>query len=515
MIKNIISVINTLLFSLLIYSLTFATCKASIDGMIIDADTKEPIADAIVVAYWMRDGLSGSFCYAVDSAITDNNGEYKLKDGPRRLRFGSMEPSGLYAHKSGYHLNLSNPNAGYMIFVSLLETPIGALKKSELDDNMQLIYLQRLTEITSCYSAGNRNKKLYVLYKSLLEEAFQLAENSEQKQIIKSLCESVAYVSVRENGHPTSSEIDKKIKSYTSTYLPECLAIEFDPLEKKRLLNTLMSNDSQAIKKILNESFYSIDTRFDDHRTALAIASIRGNTESIETLIKLGADPNTMDKYNRLILQQVIFFSKSYERKIEILKTTNFPPEQWSIHYRQSINPYTKKNSSPQPVRELPMTEKEKEIAIETKAAEIITLLIKHGADPHQPDAWNNTPFHTAVQNDKLIIAAEMIKAGANVNDTESDNPEFFYNYERKPILFEVKSIAMAKLLLDAGADINSQTKLGNTALIHASMVGNIELVKFLIDRGADVNIKNSNKRTALYYAKNAEIRKLLLKSHN
>lgn len=59
----------------------------------------------------------------------------------------------------------------------------------------------------------------------------------------------------------------------------------------------------------------------------------------------------------------------------------------------------------------------------------------------------------------------------------------------------------ISKLLIDNGANINSQDELGNTALIYASGVGNLESVKLLLENNAEMNIRNNNDINALLMA--------------
>ena len=52
--------------------------------------------------------------------------------------------------------------------------------------------------------------------------------------------------------------------------------------------------------------------------------------------------------------------------------------------------------------------------------------------------------------------------------------------------------LAAVKTLLAKGAEVNSATEFGATALIFAADSGHVEIVKALIDGGADVNLKDS-----------------------
>ncbi|HET7607274.1 MAG TPA: ankyrin repeat domain-containing protein [Gammaproteobacteria bacterium] len=62
-------------------------------------------------------------------------------------------------------------------------------------------------------------------------------------------------------------------------------------------------------------------------------------------------------------------------------------------------------------------------------------------------------------------------------------------------------SIEAARVLLDAGADVNQVTKYGWSPLLAATQNRNYQLGKFLIEHGADVNLANKGGWTPLYLA--------------
>ena len=61
---------------------------------------------------------------------------------------------------------------------------------------------------------------------------------------------------------------------------------------------------------------------------------------------------------------------------------------------------------------------------------------------------------------------------------------------------------AMIRLLLDAGADPNSEDPTGETALMEAARVGTLDAVKLLLERGAELDAKDpAFQQTALMVA--------------
>ncbi len=60
----------------------------------------------------------------------------------------------------------------------------------------------------------------------------------------------------------------------------------------------------------------------------------------------------------------------------------------------------------------------------------------------------------------------------------------------------------IARILLGHGADLNRKSgDRGNTALMDAAVLGDVEMVRELLDAGADMNVKSKNGQTALMLA--------------
>lgn len=68
----------------------------------------------------------------------------------------------------------------------------------------------------------------------------------------------------------------------------------------------------------------------------------------------------------------------------------------------------------------------------------------------------------------------------------------------------------MVKILVDAGADINSVTDDGRTALLQAALRGQVESVRVLLQLKADATIMNDEGKTPADVAEKREILDLL-----
>jgi ankyrin repeat protein len=86
---------------------------------------------------------------------------------------------------------------------------------------------------------------------------------------------------------------------------------------------------------------------------------------------------------------------------------------------------------------------------------------------------------------------------GRNRGDREPDGGEL------TPLVYAARSGAIdaARVLLEAGADVNQVTRYGWSALLAATQNRNYQMGKFLIEHGADVNLANKGGWTPLYLA--------------
>jgi len=102
-----------------------------------------------------------------------------------------------------------------------------------------------------------------------------------------------------------------------------------------------------------------------------------------------------------------------------------------------------------------------------------------------------------ATRNGDLDKVKLLVKDGININYQP-------YNTDGSALMRAVagnQHPEIAKFLIKAGADLNLQDEVGDTALMYASNAGSTEMVKLLLKRGADPNILNRDKNNALHFA--------------
>ncbi|OQR73147.1 protein fem-1C-like [Tropilaelaps mercedesae] len=103
------------------------------------------------------------------------------------------------------------------------------------------------------------------------------------------------------------------------------------------------------------------------------------------------------------------------------------------------------------------------------------------------------TPLWCAAVVGKIEVCRVLVEHGADVN-TMSDTGSTAVRSA-----CYMSNIDVVKFLVGLGADVNRPNQNGGTCLINS--VQSVELCQFLIDMGADMNARDSQFKTALHYA--------------
>lgn len=136
-----------------------------------------------------------------------------------------------------------------------------------------------------------------------------------------------------------------------------------------------------------------------------------------------------------------------------------------------------------------------------------VQLFVENGVNINQKD---ERPLTKASESGNLEIVQYLLKTGKNSQGTLNDALWALCDARPKP-----DTLKIAQLLLDSGAQVNSQAGFYNTTPLYgAAQNGSLELVKLLVSKGAKVNAVDkyfSRPLAKAVQADNLEIAKFLL----
>lgn len=100
--------------------------------------------------------------------------------------------------------------------------------------------------------------------------------------------------------------------------------------------------------------------------------------------------------------------------------------------------------------------------------------------------------IHTAIITDNMEALKKHLKSGKSINEKEPMNAS-------TPLITATVfgKTEMARMLIDAKANINAQNNDGSTALHTAAFFCRPDIVKLLLEKGANKSIKNKYGQTA------------------
>jgi uncharacterized protein len=164
-------------------------------------------------------------------------------------------------------------------------------------------------------------------------------------------------------------------------------------------------------------------------------------------------------------------------------------------------------------------------MAARTGKTDAIRVLVEAGANVNAKESWGGTTaLMWAVTEGHADAARLLIGAGADVNaqsnyvaaangrgfegrtpvaNRTDPKAEEFASGWLTPLTLAAREgdVEMARLLVNAGADINATAGDGKTALALAIFNGNYEVASLLVDNKADVNKADAQRFTPLFWA--------------
>lgn len=128
---------------------------------------------------------------------------------------------------------------------------------------------------------------------------------------------------------------------------------------------------------------------------------------------------------------------------------------------------------------------------------------IQQGAYLNLKNGEHWTGLHIASYHQDIIMVQELIKHGININIKDWYGQTALF-LTLKEVLYEQrisKGRDVAKILIDKGADLEIENKVGETPLILAAQNSDFELVSYMIDHGANLDVEGGERKTAIFWA--------------
>ncbi|MCP4130798.1 MAG: hypothetical protein GY754_07435 [bacterium] len=243
------------------------------------------------------------------------------------------------------------------------------------------------------------------------------------------------------------------------------------------------------------------------NRTALHHAAATGSQQIVSILLAAGAQVNVTDNNgvsplfyavrngNKHITE--LLLSRGASLQVEnTMGTTLLHAAAYSampslvqkiLNFGISVNATNENNETPL------------HFAMKKGDPETVKLLLKNGAKTEIKSKISYderfSPLHIGVINNAIPAVPLLVKHGAQVDNTLSDN--------KTPLYFAAKfnNKKMVEILIQLGANINAKFNYGSTPLSIASDKGHCNMVQFLLKKGAHVNVQGKPYSSALHRA--------------
>ncbi|KAK3260968.1 hypothetical protein CYMTET_30104 [Cymbomonas tetramitiformis] len=175
-----------------------------------------------------------------------------------------------------------------------------------------------------------------------------------------------------------------------------------------------------------------------------------------------------------------------------------------------------------------------------TGRAELVHLLVKHGADVEDPDFFARfgvSVLHSAAKEGSHHVVRALVESGADLEARDDEGSTALHktaeggsaetsrtlirmgadvhalNGTKHSVLHLAASlghVAQARVLLESGADLHAVGRVGETPLHCAASRGQLEMVRVLVGLGADHQRRCHSGRTAGRVASSATVREYL-----
>lgn len=260
------------------------------------------------------------------------------------------------------------------------------------------------------------------------------------------------------------------------------------------------------------------DPNIRDHegRTALMVASLKGNIDIVEILLQHRANPN--DQSSEMITALMYACQKDENVRIVKLLVRHFADVYAVDNKSVTALMYASRYGSTQIVDYLLAFHQDINhqdvnggtalmYACKYGNLDIVRLLLEHGADVNRRrPLWGITSLMEASTHNHSAIVELLLKYGANIGLRDWKGKTAFFK------AIETASVDVMKLLLQNDPSIINHKIPGSniTPLMYAVEIASVEddtrekrlkIIRFLLEHGSNVNDRDEMRRTALMIA--------------
>jgi ankyrin repeat protein len=244
-------------------------------------------------------------------------------------------------------------------------------------------------------------------------------------------------------------------------------------------LHLAASSRHLEIARILLKYNAEVNSRDEDGSTPLFIASSTGNLDILRLLLAHDADAFVHDNKGRTPLHLA-----AIRGHIEVARRL--------LELKADINVLDNRGLTPLHHASQSRRRGDPDIV------QLVRLLLDNGADLHARDNRGNTPLHFAAPRGHLEVTRMLLELKADVNSLNDEGSTPLQRASQ--VQREGKSDIM-RLLLYYGANVNVYDTRRNTPLHFAVSKDHLEAARMLLERGADVNSQNDEGLTPLQRA--------------
>ena len=254
-----------------------------------------------------------------------------------------------------------------------------------------------------------------------------------------------------------------------------------------RLVAVVKAGDHEALRTALHRPGVDANVREIDGTTPLHWAARNDDADAVRLLLKAGARADVVNRYG--VTPIALAAANGNAAIVDALIVAGADP-----------------NTTPPAGEPALMT------ATRAGSVDTVNCLLAHGADVNARERWlGETALMWAAAGNHAVLAKVLIDHGAYINTRSAlaDFPRRQTGLVVLPrgswtaVMYAARQGApdAARVLAEAGANLNLADPDGTTALVFAIINAHYDTAKVLIEKGADPNIADSTGMAALYAA--------------